>query len=179
MSDPEFFKERGINQGLPRGRRRSINPPASSGLLAIIVSFTDHPSQVAASYFDNLVFGSTGNTVNDFYSEVSYGTLDIVTVNLPSTVGWHTMPQTYAYYVNGDHGFGDYPQNAQKLTEDAVWAVNSSRRFLALRQRRRWHCRCSFRHPHRTGGRIFRQRQRYLVARLVMRARSLCRRCLG
>ena len=34
------------------------------------------------------------------------------------------MPQTYDYYVDGNYGFGSYPHNAQRLTEDAVNAAN-------------------------------------------------------
>jgi immune inhibitor A len=50
--------------------------------------------------------------------------LDIITVNLPSSVDWQTAPQTYAYYVGTSAGMGAYPQNTQKLTEDLVRLVN-------------------------------------------------------
>ncbi len=93
--------------------------------IAILVRFTDNPSQVAESYFDNLLYGTSGNTMRTYFTEVSYGQLDIVTVNLPSSIGWLNMPQNYSYYVNGNNGFGSYPQNAQKLTEDAVAAANA------------------------------------------------------
>ncbi|MDP2209925.1 MAG: choice-of-anchor D domain-containing protein [Bacteroidota bacterium] len=94
--------------------------------IAILVRFSDNPSQVAESYFDNLLYGTSGNTMRTYFTEVSYGQLDIVTVNLPSSIGWLNMPQTYSYYVNGNNGFGSYPQNAQKLTEDAVAAANAT-----------------------------------------------------
>ena len=61
--------------------------------------------------------------MRDYYRQVSYGNLDIVTANLPSSIGWVTAPQSYSYYVNGQNGFGAYPQNAQNLVEDAVNAV--------------------------------------------------------
>ncbi len=124
MRNPNFFKERGIDQGKPRRSAALDQPSGQFKAIALLVRFTDHPSQVAATYFDNLIFGTTGNTLNDFYQEVSYGSLDIVTVSLPSSVGWMQMPQTYAYYVDGQHGFGWWPHNAQKLTEDAVAAAN-------------------------------------------------------
>jgi immune inhibitor A len=50
--------------------------------------------------------------------------MDLISVNLPSAAGWATAPQTYAYYVNGQFGFGTYPNNTQKLTEDLVDAVD-------------------------------------------------------
>jgi hypothetical protein len=34
------------------------------------------------------------------------------------------MPQTYAYYVDGQRGFGSYPRNATRLTIDAVLAAD-------------------------------------------------------
>ncbi|HVP06972.1 MAG TPA: M6 family metalloprotease domain-containing protein [Candidatus Acidoferrum sp.] len=101
--------------------------PAFTGtfrILAILVQFTDHPSSVGATFFDSLVFDSLGHTVKDFFHEISYGQLDLVTVNLPSSMGWQTAPQTYAYYVNGQQGLGNYPHNSQKLVEDLVDAVD-------------------------------------------------------
>jgi immune inhibitor A len=88
--------------------------------LAILVKFTDHPNSGAASFFDSLLFDSVGNTVADYYDEISYGQLDMLTLNLPSSLGWRTAPQTYAYYVNGQNGTGSYPRNTQKLVEDLV-----------------------------------------------------------
>ena len=79
------------------------------------------------TYFDNLIVWSKyWNSSHDYYKKVSYGNLDIVTVNLPSTVGWVTAPQTYSYYVNGQNGIGSYPHNSQKLVEDIVNLVNPS-----------------------------------------------------
>ena len=125
MKDPAFFQKKGINQGLPHKLAAMDQPSGQFKALAILVSFSDKPSQVAASFFDGLIFGSTGNTVNDYYEEVSYGSLDIIAVNLPSEIGWiDNMPHTYSYYVDGQNGFGDYPQNAQRLTEDAVYAAD-------------------------------------------------------
>lgn len=129
MENPNFFAEKGINQGKANRLAALDQPTGQFKALAILVKFSDKNNQVAASNFDNLVFGTSGNTVRNYYSAASRGTLDIVTVNLPSALGWRTMPQTYAYYVNGNYGFGTYPQNAQKLAEDAVWAVNSSVNF--------------------------------------------------
>ena len=45
-------------------------------------------------------------------------------MNLPSSIGWQTAPQTYASYVDGKNGTGAYPNNSQKLLEDLVDAVD-------------------------------------------------------
>ena len=99
-------------------------PSGSWKALAILVQFTDKASQVNINYFDNLLFGQSAGTLHDYYNKVSYGNLDIVTVNLPSVVGWVTAPKTYSYYVNNQNGTGNYPQNTQKLVEDIVNLVN-------------------------------------------------------
>ncbi|MBI5117210.1 M6 family metalloprotease domain-containing protein, partial [Candidatus Poribacteria bacterium] len=133
IRNPEILRQRGIDNPAPRpGLRQRIlqdepaqGPSGSFRALALLVDFSDRTSQVSASYFDTLIFASTGSTVRSYYNEVSYGTLTIVTVNLPSTTGWLRAPQTYSYYVNGQNGLGTYPQNAQKLVEDAVDAANS------------------------------------------------------
>jgi immune inhibitor A len=132
--DPKYLEEKGIDQ--PSYHPISETYPAGTGpvgsfkALVLLVNFTDNPSTVNASFFDTLVFGNQQGCVRHYYQEVSYGALDIVTVDLPSVTGWSTAPQTYAYYVDGLYGLGgdyppyNYPQNAQKLVEDLVDLVN-------------------------------------------------------
>jgi immune inhibitor A len=116
----------------PKALTRSFGPllaPSSSWkALLILVDFTDNDSQVNASFFDDLIFGTGVATLRDYYRAVSYNHLDIVTVNLnlPSSLGWNREPQTYAYYVDGQNGFGNYPRNAQKMVEDACDLVDTS-----------------------------------------------------
>ncbi len=95
-------------------------------ILAILVQFSDELSYTPAVFFDSLLFDSNGYTVHDFYNKASYGQLDIMTINLPSSLGWVTAPQTYAYYVNDQNGTGAYPNNTQKLTEDLVDLIDAS-----------------------------------------------------
>ncbi len=66
------------------------------------------------------MFDQNIGTLRDYYNKVSYGSLDLVTVNLPSTIGWVTAPITYSYYGNGQNGMGSYPQNTQRMVEDIV-----------------------------------------------------------
>jgi len=88
--------------------------------LAVLVDFSDNTSTVAAPFFDSMLFNANTGTVRDYYSEISYGQLDLITVNMPSSLGWNRAPKTYAYYVNNQNGTGAYPQNTQKLCEDIV-----------------------------------------------------------
>jgi len=113
----------------PNGRPGPGMSAAATGpfkILAILVKFSDKPSSVASTFFDSLVFDSIGNTVRNYFKEISYVQLDLITVNLPSTLGWQTAPQTYAYYVNGAYGLGSYPNNSQKLVENLVDQVAGS-----------------------------------------------------
>ena len=105
-----------------RGPKSAAQSPTASPfrILAVLVKYSDKNSSVATTFFDSLVFDTLGATVRDFFSEVSYSQIDLVTVNLPSTFGWRTAPQTYAYYVNGENGVGAYPTNCQKMVEDVV-----------------------------------------------------------
>ncbi|NCF65864.1 MAG: M6 family metalloprotease domain-containing protein [Chloroflexi bacterium] len=119
ITSPELRRSLGVNQPTEQ-----MQPSGSWRAIALLVEFTDSTSSTSATYFDSLLFSTGTGTLKDYYNEVSYGILDIVTVNLPSSAGWMTMPQTYAYYVSGNNGFGTYPRNAQRLAEDAVWAAN-------------------------------------------------------
>jgi immune inhibitor A len=91
--------------------------------IALVVDFTDNIGTTPVAHFDTILSSqasySTGS-MRDFYLENSYNATDLVT----TVVGWLRMPQTYAYYVNGNYGWGPYPQNCQRLTEDAVWAAD-------------------------------------------------------
>lgn len=102
------------------GHQLSPSAVAPFRVLAVLVKFSDHDSSVTATYFDSLVYSSNGSTVHNYFSEVSYTQIDLVTLNMPSSLGWRTAPQTYAYYVNGQNGIGSYPNNTQKMVEDMV-----------------------------------------------------------
>jgi len=124
----EELRARGVNaptmvealRDLSGGRALDEN----FNVIAILVDFSDKVSQTSASYFDNLLYGSSAGTVNHYFNEVTYGNLTLVSLNMPSALGWYRAPQSYAYYVDGENGFGSYPQNAQKLAEDAVALAN-------------------------------------------------------
>lgn len=98
-------------------------------VLAVLVKFSDKPNQVSKEYFDSLVFSQNGISVRNYFSEISYGQLDLITVNLPSELDWNLAPQTYNYYVDSNFGFSAYPHNTQKLTEDIVDSIDSRVNF--------------------------------------------------
>jgi M6 family metalloprotease-like protein len=111
--------------------------------IVLLVEFTDDPpggptTRFSPGVWDSMLFGdyyvrggadtTTTKTLKRFYDECSYGTVDIVTLNLPSAVGWLTAPNNYTYYCDDDgthdNGFGPYPRNVQRLVMDAVLAAD-------------------------------------------------------
>src|SRR5690606_14632410 len=73
-------------------KRESISRRAP----AVVVEFSDKAQVATASYFGPLIFAAPGagrGSVLDCYREVSYGTVDIVTANMPSRIGWKQPSQ--------------------------------------------------------------------------------------
>jgi immune inhibitor A len=125
LLSPRLAQEMGLDQ--PSLHLASQVYPTGTGpvgnfnLLVLLVQFSDNSSVVNPSFFDTLIFANQTGCVHHYYQEISYGTLDILTINLPSGTGWYTAPQTYTYYVDGHYGVdGAYPHNCQKLVEDLV-----------------------------------------------------------
>jgi len=98
--------------------------PRNMHIAVLLVDFSDndwriYPSYVPDHYTDLLFTAGTHPTgsLRDYYLENSRGDFDLT----GQVSGWHRMPQTYRYYVAGRRGTGGpYPQNGQKLVEDAV-----------------------------------------------------------
>lgn len=92
--------------------------------LVICIDFDDNQHSHDTSEFSTLLFSQgftypTGS-MRDFYRENSFGQLEL----LGGVTGWYRMPQLYSYYVAGQNGFGPYPNNAQRMAEDAVDAAD-------------------------------------------------------
>jgi len=109
----------------PAGMDQAVYPSAallgSRPCIAILLQFTDHAYDWNAhppSAYANLLF-STGvvptGSMKEYFQEVSYGQFTVT----GQVSNWLTAPRTYAYYVNGNYGFGAWPMNAQKMAYDA------------------------------------------------------------
>jgi len=114
------------------GKALNFDPanPDTFRVLVILVDFDDNPAPSGQVYgqpadFEELLFSDDPNddvwSMAEFYRENSYGNF----VMQGQVVGWYRAPQTYAYYVDANNGFGSYPQNAQKMAEDAILAADS------------------------------------------------------
>jgi immune inhibitor A len=126
----------------------ALNTAATQNVLVIFAQFTTTPPGAPdarldlATYFDPMLFGTvydppeytdytdhpTDRTLKNYYAEVSYGKVNVTTLNLPSAMGWSQTGHSYEYYCTADgvhdNGFGPYPQNAQGMVVDAVKAVD-------------------------------------------------------
>ena len=133
-----------------RGDRRINVPGAARDLksqevraIVLLVEFTDNPpggptTRYSEAVFDSMLFGqtyirggldtTTDRTLKNFYDEISYGDVDIITLHMPGAIGWVTAPDDYTYYCepdgSHDNGFGAYPRNVQRLVMDAVLAAD-------------------------------------------------------
>jgi M6 family metalloprotease-like protein len=125
-------REKGVwqaNRNPPLDRRGPLTVQADIDTvraLVIAVDFDDNVRSRSTEEFDTLLF-SNGfvlpfGSMRDFYWENSYGAFEVI----GDVVGWYRMPEDYVYYTCtfGEHGFGPYPYNAQKLVEDAVNAAD-------------------------------------------------------
>jgi M6 family metalloprotease-like protein len=142
MTEARFAGEPGMTTN--RVKHKPLSPAGQTlKAIVILVKFPDDPpggptTRFRPTIWDSLLFGDTyirggldttsTKTLRNFYREVSYGTVDIVTLDLPSSVGWVTAPDNYTYYCEPDgihdNGWGPYPRNAQRLAMDAVLAAD-------------------------------------------------------
>ncbi len=127
MTDPVWAQSVGL-EGSSVDAASTTPISGTLNVLAVAIDFSDKVHTVTATAFDSLLFAAPRNgfgSVRDYYNEISYGRVDLVTVNLPSSMGWKRMSNTYAYYTNGQYCTGGtYPHNCQKLAEDVINAID-------------------------------------------------------
>jgi M6 family metalloprotease-like protein len=115
----------------------------SSTALILLVDFPDKPAQTLRDYFQSIMFGNhpagaPQGSFRDYYHEVSYGKFDVNGSVNNAAIAWIRLPQSSTYYSGGCYGIPNdpinasppcsaiYPQNAQKMVEDAVIAAKNS-----------------------------------------------------
>ncbi len=91
--------------------------------VVILCDFSDYVGTTNPLHYDSLTNGPfSSGSVKEFYLENSYGNLEFEFI---LTTVWVRLPQTLAYYANGQYGTGSWPQNAQRMAYDAVLAADS------------------------------------------------------
>jgi M6 family metalloprotease-like protein len=133
MADPDYFQKTGINQPHDNFNFGESSAKANFNTLAVLVSFSDLAGTVSPQFFDTLIFNQTyhrGPSLRQFYNRASYGNLDIIAVDLPSTLAWQTLPHNRYYYTAAGgsyppaYGMGTYPNNSQGLCEDLIAIID-------------------------------------------------------
>ena len=100
--------------------------PASPGpvrgvarVIVILVEFPDNRFSTEKSHYEELLFSDgthpTGS-LRDYYTQATYGKVLIS----GEIHGPYELPNPYSYYTNGESGTGAYPNNARKMTEEAI-----------------------------------------------------------
>ncbi len=98
-------------------------------VIVLLVDFSDNEAESGATFaqtadFEHLLFSSNPNdlhlSMTEFYEKNSYGGFYLI----GDVAGWYRLPHTYAWYVQGQNGWGSYPQNAQGMAEDAILAAD-------------------------------------------------------
>ncbi|MCX6640199.1 MAG: M6 family metalloprotease domain-containing protein [bacterium] len=92
--------------------------------LTIVIQTLDVLHTYETASFDSLLY-STGiyptGSMNEFFLESSYGQFGVQ----GEIAGWFTAENNYSYYTSGgNYGMGQYPNNAQRLVEEAVLAAD-------------------------------------------------------
>ena len=99
---------------------------AHRNILVILCQFSDEKFSSVSTprYYQNLFFSDDPNdgliSLREYYRTQSNGRL---LLSGSVTGEWLTMPSSYNYYLGGIAGLGSYPQNAQRLAEDALQAA--------------------------------------------------------
>jgi M6 family metalloprotease-like protein len=132
-----------VIQQLEDARARGVDAPSETPLfksislgsgpdtiraVVLLTEFTDNLAEDGLVYADSAYFDMILNSegimeygsMREYYLENSGGQL----VFIADVYGWFMMPETYAYYVFGMAGQGRYPNNSQKLVEDACFLAD-------------------------------------------------------
>jgi M6 family metalloprotease-like protein len=127
----EDARDRGLDVPTTRPflirNQNSADEPDTLRAIVILVDFFDNPADTIAyppSHFHDLLFSQNAchtGSLTDYYLEVSYNGI----LFQGDVTRYYRLPQSNAYYTNNQYGFGAYPQNAQRLAEDAVFAADS------------------------------------------------------
>jgi M6 family metalloprotease-like protein len=102
---------------------KTLNGRTGTGtILILLCEFNDNLADKSShgyDYYKTVFFSKNvmpGGSFRDFYNENSYNNYDVK----GDASQWYLLPQNYSYYVAGNYGFGNYPENAEKLVEDLI-----------------------------------------------------------
>lgn len=95
--------------------------PSLDKIMVVYVDFPDQQAQISINDISNRFFSATGKSLKTYYMENSYNKY----IPAGEVHGVYRLPQNLSYYANNESGLGNYPTNAQKLTQDAIDLVTA------------------------------------------------------
>lgn len=115
----------------PHGKALWVEPGAvdTFRVLVLLIDFSDNQAESGATFaqpvdFEHLLFSHNSSdphlSMTEFYEMNSYGGFYMI----GDVAGWYRLENTYDWYVQGQNGWGSYPQNAQGMAEDAILAAD-------------------------------------------------------
>lgn len=115
----------------PSGKALWVEPDQvdTFRVIVLLVDFSDNEAESGATFaqpvdFEQLLFSHNSSdlhlSMTEFYEMNSYGGFYM----LGDVAGWYRLPHSYDWYVQGQNGWGSYPQNAQGMAEDAILAAD-------------------------------------------------------
>jgi immune inhibitor A len=120
--DPSDLAASAAVQAADASGERPAPSIGSLKTIALLVDFPDFAHQTDATFFNDLIFGDRVglSSVRGYFREVSYGLLDVTTLDLPSNLGWLTVSRSKMYYIGDGGGYGTYPRNRESMVEEAL-----------------------------------------------------------
>lgn len=106
-----------------------ISQNRKTGILKPVVLLVEFPDLEASyeistpDFYNKILFEKNNNSLYDYFYENSQSKLEIAGViytNEKNNSNWFMLPKEYKFYENGYYGMGKYPNNTQKLVEDAI-----------------------------------------------------------
>ncbi|HJR07371.1 MAG TPA: M6 family metalloprotease domain-containing protein [Pyrinomonadaceae bacterium] len=96
--------------------------------IVLLIDFPDRPhnDNRNAAFFEQMLFGDTGvfltGSMREFYRLLSnFDKAKNKGIDIQGRVhGWLRLPQASTFYTAGQSGMGAYPNNVQKMAEDAL-----------------------------------------------------------
>ena len=122
------------NQSAYYGEPKNRDFNGSFKAIVIFAEFPDQPHQVELSFFNDLLnseglnfkekypISTNVSSVREYYLFESNESFQLDF----DVFGWFEMPHNYNYYVGNSNGTGFYPNNSQKMVEDAIEAADST-----------------------------------------------------
>jgi immune inhibitor A len=129
-TEARLWVEQGVDKaanhllGLAEARATGLVTELKAAVL--LVDFPDLPADTVAhppEYYETLMFSQgvlPGKSVAEYLSISSRGRLQLT----GEVRGWFTVSEERNHYTNEMGGIGWYPQNSQRLVEEAIWLAD-------------------------------------------------------